>query len=305
MTARSKRVTRPVDRPTPLGCKIDWYSFTIPTLGGLKGNGNDTCSYLDALIAANFSGRLDPISPDGTWRLVPAKGFYQWRATHVASGVCVSWGEVNAHVFIELPGQACSWAREAEIFDHLIRQTHERASRLDCAVDITTKMTPGDFVAAGYAVRFAKNTTHGKSETGETYYVGNRKGERFARVYRYNDPHPRAAFLRVETQFGGKAARQLASLVVLSGTIEAIRSAHAVFDWHSSEMTLGFLQLQVFDLDRPTSPVTESIGGLLPQFYPRSNDTIRTELLTLFAGLRKKSYRRYYQARLNLPGEMG
>lgn len=297
MTSRSKRTTRVVDPPAPLACKIDWYSFTLPTRGGIAGHGEDTLNFINNILTGVFYDRLDRLEADGTWRLDKAKGFYEWRATHVGSGVCVSWGSVNAHVFVELPGQACSWAREAGIFDPLVRQTHERASRIDCAVDITTNTTPGAFVAAGYAKRFEKNTVHGKSDTGETYYVGARKGARFARVYRYSSPHPRAHLLRVETQFSGPSARSLASVLANRGALEAVRSAHAVFAWSSGEMALDFLQLAIFDLDRPINPDTENIAGWLQQFFPHSNDTTRKELLTLFGGLRKKSYRRLFNDR--------
>lgn len=297
MTSRSKRSKAITAPPTPLLCQIDWYSFTIPVAGGLKGDGNDTLNFLGNVLSGLFDNRLDRLEKDGTWRIVQAKGFYQFRATHIDSGVCVSWGEVNAHLFVELPGQACAWARFTGLFEQLVKATHDRASRVDCAIDILTSTKPVEFVSAGFAKRFAKNTIDGRSDTGDTFYVGSRKSDRFARVYRYDPPNPRSPYLRVETQFGGKSARSVAALLASDGALAAVAAAHRPFQWAHKEMTLDFLQLRVFELDRVINPATENISGWLQPFSRRCDVTTKRELSTLFAGLRKRSYRRLFNDR--------
>ncbi len=50
-----------------------------------------------------------------------------------------------------------------------------------------------------------------------------------ARVYRYNAPHPRAGFLRVECEYKGDAARALSSLPTLLNCKNAFDIASAPF----------------------------------------------------------------------------
>lgn len=275
----------PVKPPT---CKIDWYSFTIPLPYSFTGSGVETLTAINNILQGLFGAALDDLSADGTWRLDPAKGFYQFRAQHLTSGVQVSWGEVNKHLFVELPGQACSWARTAAVFDRVIQQTHPRASRVDATIDIETTTMPDAFVSAGFAKRFAKNTEDKKSDTGETYYVGARASGRCARVYRYYPPHPRAHLLRLEAEYKKKPARELAGLLAARGVIEAVRAAHAVFDWRSADLNVDFLQSALYEDDQVISRDTENIGGLLVPFSQRSSDTIRRAFLMSPSGSKEK-----------------
>lgn len=280
MTSRS-------NPPTPPTCKIDWYSFTLPCPAGYVGDGIETLSAINQMLQAVFGSSLDPLQPGPLWSITPAKGFYQFRATHEASKLSASWGEVNAHVFVELPGQACSWTREADIFDRVVRQTHARASRVDAAIDITTTTLPYQFLSAGHALRFTESGGNMRSKQGDTIYVGNRKSDRMARVYRYAPPHPRSHLLRVETEFKGKAARALGAVLASDGTLEAVRAAHAVFEWGSEETALDFLQLALFEPDHLTNPVTVNIDGYQRVFSQHLLDTMKRDLLMSFAGLRR------------------
>jgi hypothetical protein len=46
-----------------------------------------------------------------------------------------------------------------------------------------------------------------ESPTGDTAYIGSRKGERMARIYRFHPPHPRSELLRIEVELKGEAAK--------------------------------------------------------------------------------------------------
>jgi hypothetical protein len=69
------------------------------------------------------------------------------------------------------------------------------------------------------------------SEDGETSYVGSWKGERFARVYRYHEPHPRAKLLRAEVVLRGVYAKQAVELVLTEGEAATALIAHKPFGW--------------------------------------------------------------------------
>jgi len=250
----------PNNPPAPL-CKIDWYSFTVPTGAVIPGNGPDSMEVVNRVLSSLPFHGLDACAPDGTWRMDTAKGFYLWRATHLTSGLAVSWGSVNAHVFIELGGSACDYFRHTGSFAAVVKATAAHASRVDAAIDLQATLTPGNFVKAGHAKRFQDSHGHVVSKQGETFYVGNRKSDRCARVYRYAAPHPRAAFLRVETETKGMAARALAVLLAEAGELEGIRASHAVFEWKHKALNMDFLALVRLKRGYPTSLGMGSTGG--------------------------------------------
>lgn len=284
------------DRPQP-GCKIDWYSFTIPSPTPFLPGESDHHDRVSRLVNSVFGPLLKPLDYSDHWSTAPAKGFYSFRSTHQPSRIAVSWGEVNAHVFVECSGQACDWLRAAGQFNALVMSTHLRVSRIDAAIDICTTTTPADFLACGYAARFSESTGDVRTKTGDTCYVGSRKSERCARVYRYQPPHPRSQFLRVETEFKGKAAKALAAILNAEGEIGAIRSAHNIFKWASGEVMMDFLQLRNCYPDHQTGPVTGSTDGSNSASYPLLFDISAMNWLTLESGLKQYYNRRWRRPR--------
>ena len=279
--------------PAPV-CKIDWYSFTLPLVSPLPARtGVDVLGDINVQLRSLSCDWLDSLSADGTWRLDKAKGFYSFRATHLTSGLSVSWGDVNAHLFVELPGSACDFVRAVGDFPALIRATCGRASRIDAAIDLRTGCSPRAFVAGGFAKRFGNSHGHVVSEQGETVYVGNRKSDRSARVYRYNRPHPRAHLLRVEAEYHGKAARALAEVLRDLGEVEAVRRAHRAFEWKNKELDERFLQSANWKRDLATSRGMGNIAGLICLSFPPSSDTSRSIWLTLGGGWMKWYLRRW------------
>lgn len=290
MTSRS-------NPPTPPQAKIDWYSFTIPLTGKFEGHGIDVLEAINHAFYTVFPQEFDAISGDGTWDIVPAKGFYSWRSTHRASLVAVSWGTVNAHLFVELAGQSCDWLRLSGLFGGLVERSFQRVSRIDCAIDILCKTKPQHFIAAGYAKRFKTAGADIHSKTGDTVNIGNRKSDRFARVYRYAPPHPRSGLLRVEAEYKGKAAKELGKLLASSGEIEAVRSAHVVFGWKHPALVMDFLQPALSAPALPTSPVTGNTVGSARVFDQHFSGTNKKDLSMLSHGLRKRSFRRLFRER--------
>ena len=69
------------------------------------------------------------------------------------------------------------------------------------------------------------------SESGETCYVGSQKSDRYARVYRYNPPHPRADLLRIEHVFRRDYAKKVAAEVINSSVEAIAASAGLAFGW--------------------------------------------------------------------------
>ncbi|HSJ39399.1 MAG TPA: replication initiation factor domain-containing protein, partial [Planococcus sp. (in: firmicutes)] len=95
----------------------------------------------------------------------------------------------------------------------------EGITRLDFASDVRTTTLPSSFVNARKHKGF-RSLSFIQSATGETCYVGSPKSDRFARVYRYNKPHPRSELLRMECVFRRGLAREAARQLGEAGSFE-------------------------------------------------------------------------------------
>jgi hypothetical protein len=212
--------------------KIDYITYTVPCAQHFEpGDLDDVQRALN--IFSDFSGEwASPIRDRHGWELYKAKGFYHTRVFHADSKISVSFGNVNAHVYVEIGGQACDYVRREGSIKDLLQRIGTRASRLDFAVDMETEMSVRQFIVnrQGQAFKAGGDIF---SEDGETSYVGSWKGERFARVYRYHEPHPRAKLLRAEVVLRGSYAKQAVEIVLAEGEVAAALVAHKPFNWTS------------------------------------------------------------------------
>lgn len=210
--------------------KIDYYSFTIPTLSSFEGHSDDTCEYVKKAFISTIAHEAIGNRFEGDWAVENAKGFYHSRLRHEPTGVALSFGSVNRHIYVELSGRACDNFDAINRLEPLIQSTHDRCSRIDFAADFETETTPEQFSASRNLTRWKYAPSY-PSASGTTIYVGSRKSERMARVYRYNKPHPRSHLLRVEAEYKGDAARKAASLLTTHDLATVLRDAHSVFGW--------------------------------------------------------------------------
>jgi len=128
---------------------------------------------------------------------------------------------LSAHFTFEAAGTHCQ--RIPHLMPSLMHQFGGMFSRIDLAVDIETDVTPLEFDKAIDAP-LIKTRSKMESSTGQTVYIGSRSSERFARVYRYYAPHPRAKLLRVEFQYKGDYANALASEIAAGVTLDSLAS---------------------------------------------------------------------------------
>lgn len=210
--------------------KIDYISYTVPCADFFEpGDLDDVQRAIN--IFADFSGSWAmPIVSRHGWEVYKAKGFYHTRVFHTHSKISVSFGNVNRHVYVEVGGQACDFIRAEGSIKNLLQRIGTRASRLDFAVDMETKVSVSDFIVNRQGQSF-KAGGDIFSEDGETSYVGSWKGERFARVYRYHEPHPRAKLLRAEVVLRGNYAKQAVQFVLTEGEVATALIAHKPFGW--------------------------------------------------------------------------
>lgn len=115
-------------------------------------------------------------------------------------GFRLGGGGPTGYFLFDASGRACDSIRDPALSRRIVSEIRGLLTRFDYAVDIRTGTLPSEFANTRSHQAF-RSVSFIRSDTGETVYVGSRKSDRFARVYRYNPPHPRADLLRVEYVF--------------------------------------------------------------------------------------------------------
>jgi hypothetical protein len=210
--------------------KVDWFSFTVPTPEFLAHKRDSVIDDIVRITHEATGGILHDTLSDRVWNSSRAAGFYDVRYWIEGAGVSVSFGSTNTHALWEFSGQGCELLRQYHALYGLAAAMADRATRIDFAVDIETDTLPADFVAQASCKAFKSRGTQ-NSPTGLTEYIGSRKGERMARVYRYFDPHPRAAFLRAEAEYKGDLAREFCRHLDEASLTMITLQAHLPFGW--------------------------------------------------------------------------
>lgn len=136
-------------------------------------------------------------------------------------------------VLVQHTGQGC-----AQIFNilPLLDYVQPRIGRLDVAIDVETEERPQAYYDA-YKGGLSK--AFEVSPSGETFYLGSRKSDKFMRIYRYNAPHERAHLLRFEIQYKREFARAAAWHITQNGIRAFAMSALSEYPLPTEHITEG------------------------------------------------------------------
>jgi len=209
---------------------IDWLTFTMPMIYGDDNN--------EAYALAIQAGFMDMFPQDvvcsvfgGNWtKAERSRAPYTDAWVDTAGGISLYASPNLAHFCVEISGQGCERLIATGEIVHILEGSAQRITRIDIATDIETMVTPSDFVSEVSHERMRANGTQ-NSETGQTCYVGSKKSDRYARVYRYASPHPRSHLLRVEHVFRRKYAKQVASQIISTSLESVSLAAGLAFGW--------------------------------------------------------------------------
>jgi len=238
-----------------MDAKIDYVSFTVMVdVTHVVGEGNQQDAVMSALWGKH-PWFMNWASRQGDWEAGGARGHYGLSLFNRLTFSAIRFGGSANHILVELPGTACQVLRDDDYLETVILEAAARLTRLDIAVDFPGGAHPLDFVGAGYNERF-KSHAEIISESGVTAYVGSMKSERYARVYRYNEPHPRAGVTRVEHVLRSDYAKQAAHWL-LDFTLTALVNVcgnsfgwqHP--DWQPGSATDGKLRASRADRHEP------------------------------------------------------
>lgn len=214
-----------------------------------------------------------------SWRPCAARSGYTRAARH-SSGARYFAGHASAAPLIELPGAACDQLRRIDRLAQLVSENVEGITRLDLAGDLVCDLSPAGFVSAGYSSR-VRTRSSVVSATGCTEYLGSPKSDRFVRVYRYAEPHPRADALRVEVVLRRELAKSAAQ-ALLSAEVDAVwRSALQPLSFKSASWGTGS-GITLPRLTLPNEPTSASrMRWLEKQIRPAVIEAHRAGLIDL------------------------
>jgi len=190
---------------------------------------------------------------------------YNMTSKFVQGGGQLFWNDKLSYSSVEWQGQGCQRLYKADEFERILAMFPEGVTRFDIAVDIKTDIAPTDWIDAGVSQR-VKSVGYQKSETGETVYLGSPKSDVFCRVYRYESPHPRSAFLRIEFVTRKERAQQCARIWLEQGPVLALQQAAAGFQF--THPLWEFENVKTEPLPTHTRQESKTMRWLIKQVKP-------------------------------------
>jgi len=246
---------------------IDWLTFTIPMVYDSEEN-DDYAMAIQAGLLALFTDDMVKDIFGGAWSHEKrSRAPYKDTWMDAESGISVYASPNLTHSTVEISGQGCERLIKLGKMDAILGGSHERTTRIDVATDIETSAMPSEFVAFLSHERM-RASGYQKSETGETCYVGSKKSDRYARVYRYFPPHPRSNLLRIEHVFRRDYAKVVAQEIV-NGSVEAVAlAAGKAFGWAHDEWKPQAVQQSDISIVKPERAAGNTVTWLVRSVAP-------------------------------------
>lgn len=215
----------------PTATRLDWLSFTIEIPPGGRGvAGRQLPDDVNRFMVSVFGPAMD------MGECKPEHGRFPYHLSTSGNGIRVFWTLGTFELLVEIEGHGCERLEAAGELRRIVATVIDDLTRVDIATDIETETDPRDFVAVRSNQRHKSHETS-VSSTGITCYIGSRHSDRFARVYRYAPPHPRADRLRVEMVYRGRQAIALARTWLEVGNEETAARAGNQYGWQHDDWT--------------------------------------------------------------------
>lgn len=190
--------------------KIDWLSISLPLKSIISLN-FDTGKYeFPGAVRDEYPQLCDWCSSYPDWIEGGGNRIFNRKIRSKTGGFTIFWNPDKNFSLVEFSGTGVQELREQSMLFPIVKSYGEFLTRIDLATDWETEVSPKEFAECREIGRFTTYTDM-SSETGDTYYVGSWKSDRYAKIYRYSEPHPRHPFLRREYVLRGEYAKAAAS----------------------------------------------------------------------------------------------
>lgn len=246
---------------------IDWLSFTFKFDNSELTNDQEASERVFDEMDYRIDGWLDTLGGGGEWKFAKGRKPYSISLKSQDDGVTLYWNWKLDHFLVEISGKGCERIFANGEGQHVLRAVRGRVTRLDLAVDMECKTNPIDFAKSRSNQRF-KSYEEKVSETGTTYYVGAETSNRFARVYRYNEPHPRAHLLRAEHVFRAEDAKAMLESLLDNGLDTAAKQCEMIFGWTHEAWTPDVQEAEKLSAHRASRDVSQTVFWLYETVAP-------------------------------------
>lgn len=215
---------------------IDWLTFTMTMQYASSYPDETTLSEMYALAMEStwlgaFGKTLLASAFGGDWQKQEhSRAPYKDSWIMPDGGITLFASPVLSHCCVEISGAGCERLIALGCLNDVLTLVADRVTRIDIACDIETKTEPLAFVEKRSHKRMMTDG-HQDSKTGKTRYVGAKTSDRYARVYRYNPPHPRSHLLRIEHVFRKEYAKSVTKAVLECGVGSVSVAAGKAFGW--------------------------------------------------------------------------
>lgn len=210
--------------------KIDWISISLPYK-----------MIISQFKKAETPDQLPPLDEDGSYLYAYIMSFsdltfcggrapFKYGYRSPSGGFMFFETDNKDYSLIEFSGKGCEILRKRRVLEIIMPAWSDNITRLDIAGDITEDVDPITFANERDSKRF-KSYGIQKSESGTTVYVGSKTSDRYARVYRYNEPHARAGITRVEMVLRDQEAKQATRVIHHEGLRSTAYSIGKIFGW--------------------------------------------------------------------------
>lgn len=211
---------------------IDWLSISIPLTQMYTSIIKDETGTVKRMYEARDRKMFNLMDSFGD--MVESGGRAPFNRSYHSSKGGFTYYETDKkpYCLVEFTGKGCTNLYRVGWMDSILKDWHDRVTRLDIAVDMVTDIRPTLFAKGKGEHGKFKSESVVVSESGETVYIGSKSSNRYLRVYRYNEPHPRSNILRSEfvlrDDYGKQAAQQISMGVSLN---EIIKGLYHSFGW--------------------------------------------------------------------------
>lgn len=191
---------------TEFRVSVDWLSASLLLSTPTRTTKDDRLSDVIISVTGNFGTWIECSGPAKKSRRPYTDAIVLMiRGTNIRAGKAFYNPKLD-HYLIEITGSGCQNIQDQGEMSHfmaMVAQAAYNVTRIDIATDFKTDILPAEF-AASVSERWQSKASE-NSATGKTEYIGSRKSDKYAKVYRYNPPHPRADLLRIEVTLKKKA----------------------------------------------------------------------------------------------------
>ena len=209
---------------------IDWLSFGYEMDGGQMGMAFSLFERVGKQIERQYPKVYERMLAGHEWTPRTARAPYNASMLRADHGATVFAHQMLNHGLVEVGGIGMDTLGGVEAEIEIAREVAPRLTRIDIAVDIFCDVQPDAFCSLRDGKRF-KSWGEQKSESGHTIYVGSRTSDRYARVYRYYEPHPRHQFLRVEHVLKAEQAKAAVAQIHAEGLDAFVAMLGNTFGW--------------------------------------------------------------------------